>query len=62
MVGCGGDADDGLGGGTGGKGGGDERDGDGDRDGDRLSWWEDNAENVTVGTEPNDPLAYNQGL
>ena len=28
------------------------------RDGDRLSWWEDNVANLTLGTEPNAPLAY----
>ena len=34
----------------------------GDRDRDRLSWWEDNVANVTLGTETNDCLAYDPGL
>ena len=32
----------------------------GDRD--RLSQWEDNVEKLTLGTEPNAPLAYDPGL
>ena len=46
------DADGGSGGRTDGGGGGNIR----DRDG--LNWWEDNIANITLGTEPNDPLAY----
>ena len=63
-VGCGRDADRGLGGGTDGVGGGDGRDRDGDRYGDGygLNWWEDNAENRTLGTEPNYTLDYAMGL
>ena len=50
----------GLGGGTdrGGEGGGRDR----DRDRDRLSWWEDNVANVTLGTETNATLDYAPGL
>ena len=33
-----------------------------DGDGDRPSRWEDNVAHVTVGTEPNNPLAYAPGL
>ena len=54
QVGCGGDAYGGSGGGTDGRGGGDGRGGDGDR----ISWWEDNVTDLTLGTEPNDPLSY----
>ena len=56
--GCGGDVDIGSGGRTEGGGGGDGWVGDGER----LSRWEDNVANLTVGTEPNAPLAYAPGL
>ena len=55
--GFGGDADSGSGGGTGGGGGGGW-----DRGGEGLSWWEDNAEHLMLGTEPNSHLAYPPGL
>ena len=48
----------GLGGGTGRGGGGDGQDGDGDG----LSRWEDNVAHVTLGMEPNAPLAYDPEL
>ena len=48
----------GLGGGTDGGGGGDGRDGGRDM----LSRWEYNVANVTLGTDPNDPLSYAPGL
>ena len=48
------DADGGLGGGTDGRGGGDGQEGYRDI----LSWLEDNVAQVTLGTDPNDPLAY----
>ena len=51
---CGRDVDDGSGGGTyGGRGGYRQ-----DRDGDGLNQWEYNVANITLGTEPNAPLAY----
>ena len=56
--GCGGDEDVCSGGGTDGGGGGYGRDGDGDI----LSRWEGNVANLTLGTEPDDPLAYAPGL
>ena len=31
-------------------------------DGYILSWWEDNLKNVTLGTEPNAPIAYDMVL
>ena len=52
RIGCGGDADRGLGGGTNGGGGGDGQDGYKYR----ISWWEENLSQVTLGTEPNSPL------
>ena len=52
------DADGGLGGGTERGGGGDGRDGDDNI----LSWWENNVASLTLGMEPNDPLAYAPGL
>ena len=58
RIGCGGDADGGPGGGADRGGGGDGWDGDGDR----IIWWEDNVAQVTLGTDPNDPLAYAPGL
>ena len=27
-----------------------------------MSWWDDNVANLTLGTEPNVPLAYAPGL
>ena len=57
--GCGGYADGGLGGRTDGGGGGDRKDG--DRDG-RLIRWDHNVENLILGTETNDLLAYTPGL
>ena len=56
--GCRGDAEDGLGGGTDRGGGGGGR----DRDSNRLSWWEDNVANLTLGMEPNVTLDYDPGL
>ena len=32
------------------------------RDGDRISWWEDNVSNLTLGTEPKSSLAYALGF
>ena len=58
RFGCGGDADGGPGGVTDVGGGVDGRDGDGDG----ISRWEDNVAQVTLGTEPNAPLAYDPGL
>ena len=58
QVGFGGDADGGLVGRAFGGAGGDRR----YENGDILSWWEDNVANVTIGTEPNDTLAYAPGL
>ena len=58
RVGCGGDVDGSLGGGTDRGGGGYGR----DEGGDRLSRWDDNVANVTLRTEPNDPLEYTTGL
>ena len=58
RVGCGGYADGVSGGGTDGVGGGDRRDGNGNR----LSRWEDNVANLTLGIEHNYPLAYAPGL
>ena len=55
---CGGYADGGLGGGTDGGGGGYGWGGDGYR----IIQWEDNVSNLTLGTEPNAPLAYAPGL
>ena len=60
WIGCGGNVNSGLGGGTDVEGGGDGRDRDGDGYG--LSWWEYNIVNVTLGTEPNALLAYAPGL
>ena len=54
QTGFGGDADGGSGGGTDGEGGGDRQDE--ERDG--VNWWEDNVENIILGTYPNAPLAY----
>ena len=31
-------------------------------DGHRLSWWEDDLKNLTLGTDPNAPIAYDLGL
>ena len=59
RLGLGGDADGGSGGGTGGGGGGDGRYGNIDR---QLIRWEDNVSNLILGTDPNDPLAYDTGL
>ena len=56
--GCGRDVADGSGGVTDGGGGVDGHDG--NRDG--ISWWEDNSENITFGTEPNETLYYALGL
>ena len=56
--GCRMDADSGSGGGTDREGGGDGWDGDVDR----LSRWEDNVSNITLGKEPNNPLSYSMGL
>ena len=53
--GCGGDAYGGSGGVTDRSGGGEKRDGYGDR---QLIKWEDTIENITLGVEPNAPLAY----
>ena len=53
RTGCGGDVDGILGGRT-------DRGGGGDRD--RLSRLEDNVAHVTLGTDPNAPLAYAMGL
>ena len=50
--GCRRDVADGSGGVTDGGGGVDGHDG--NRDG--ISWWEDNSENITFGTEPNETL------
>ena len=58
RLGLGGDANVGSGGGTDRGGGGDGQGGDGCR----LSWWEDNVAKLTLGTEPNYPLAYAPGL
>ena len=58
RVGCAGDTYGGLGGGTDGGGRGDGQDGGGDM----LSRWEYNVANVTLGTDPNDPLSYAPGL
>ena len=58
QVGYGEDVDSGLGGGTYGGGGGDGQ----DRNRYRLSWWEDNVEKSTLGTDHNTPLAYAAGL
>ena len=58
QVGCEGDVYSGLGGGTDGGGGGYGRGGERDR----LSQWEDNVENLTLGKEPNGPLADAPGL
>ena len=52
--GFGGDVDGGSGGGTGGGWGGYLRDGDRDE----LNRWEDDVAHITLGTEPNAPLAY----
>ena len=51
-------------GGSGGRtdGGGVEDRQDRDRDRDRLNWWENNVANITLGTKPNDCLAYALGL
>ena len=57
-IGCVGDKNCGLGGRTDGGRGGDGR----YRDGDVLSWWEDNVENVTLGTEPKSILYYDPVL
>ena len=59
KFGFGGDADGGPGGGTYGGGGGYRRDGD---DNGRLIKREDTVEKTTLGTEPNDHLAYAPGL
>ena len=55
RFGFGGDAYGGSGGVTDRGGGGDKRDGDGDG---QLIKWEDTIENITLGVEPNAPLAY----
>ena len=57
---CLGVADGSFGGGTYKGAGGDGQGG--DRDGNILSQWEDNVVNLTLGKEPNYPLAYNMGL
>ena len=56
RTGFGGDSYGGSGGGIDGGGGGDRRDGDGYEEG--VNMWEDNVANVTLGVEPNAPLAY----
>ena len=33
-----------------------------DGDGYGISWWEDNTAHITLGTDPNAPLAYDSGL
>ena len=60
RIGCGGDTNGILVGGTERGGRGDGWDGDGD--GDRLSRLEDNVEQVTLGTDHDSPLAYSLGL
>ena len=55
RLGLGGDTHGGSGGGKVGGGGGYGRDGDGYV---RLIMWEDTLENIILGTEHNDPLAY----
>ena len=56
--GCGGDTNGGSFGGTDRRGGGGGR----DVDGNRLSRWEDNLLNLTLGTDPNYPLVCAPGL
>ena len=58
QLGLGGNANIDLRGGTDGGGGGDWWEGNGNE----LNWWEDNVENLILGTDLNDPLADAPGL